>query len=60
MCPCSQFEVSVLSDEFAEMLKYMPEKVEPDFSSLVIAPMPGLVKSVSVCVGDMVSELSAV
>ena len=41
------------------MLQYMPEKVEPDLSALVMAPMPGLVKSVGVAVGDMVSNLCA-
>ena len=34
---------------------YMPEEVEMDVSTMVIAPMPGVVKSVSVQVGDMVS-----
>ncbi|XP_067944466.1 propionyl-CoA carboxylase alpha chain, mitochondrial-like [Watersipora subatra] len=50
------FTVSVLSDSFAAMMKHMSEKIEPDLSALVIAPMPGLVKSVNVSVGDMVSE----
>jgi len=50
------FEVSVLSDEFSDMMSHMPEKVEPDYSGLILAPMPGLVKSVNVQVGDMVSE----
>lgn len=47
--------MTVLSKEFAEFMKYMPEKEEPDYSALVMAPMPGLVKSVNVKVGDMVS-----
>ena len=33
----------------------MPEKVIMDTSTMVIAPMPGVVKSVAVKVGDMVS-----
>ena len=44
----------MLSDEFSDMISHMPEKVEPDYSSLILAPMPGLVKSVNVKVGDMV------
>ena len=36
---------------------YMPANVVVDTSSMVLAPMPGVVKSVAVQVGDMVSEL---
>ncbi|KAF6034308.1 PCCA [Bugula neritina] len=54
------FDVSVLTQDFAAMSQYMKEKVVPDFSGVVVAPMPGIVKSVAVSVGDMVSEGSEV
>lgn len=38
------------------MLKYMPEKVKIDLSSQVLSPMPGIVKSIAVEVGQKVSE----
>ena len=38
------------------MLKYMPEKVKVDLSSQILSPMPGIVKSVAVQVGQMVQE----
>lgn len=34
----------------------MPEKVEVDYSTVVIAPMPGMLKSVAVAEGDSVAE----
>ena len=51
-----QFEVSILERRMAELSKHMPKKVVQDTSRLVIAPMPGVVKSVSVKVGDDVSD----
>jgi len=36
-------------------MKHMPKKVKADTSTMVIAPMPGVVKSVAVKVGDLVS-----
>lgn len=50
-----QFQVSVMGDSYADMMQYMPEKEEPDYSRLILAPMPGLVKSVLVKPGDTVS-----
>jgi len=41
------------------MSQYMKEKVVPDFSGVVVAPMPGIVKSVAVSVGDMVRTPSS-
>lgn len=38
------------------MLKYMPEKKEIDLSSVVLSPMPGIVKSIAVEVGQEVFE----
>jgi propionyl-CoA carboxylase alpha chain len=37
-------------------LKYMPVKKQVDTSSHIVSPMPGIVKSVPVKVGDMVVE----
>ena len=37
-------------------MKYMPEKVIPDYSSMVLAPMPGMVKAVGVEEGQHVSD----
>ena len=51
---CSQFLVRVLDDYAASMLKFMPEKKEVDLSAVIVAPMPGMLKSVSVAMGDQV------
>ena len=39
-----------------EHYKYMPEKKHVDLSSHVISPMPGIVKSVAVEIGQMVND----
>eukprot|EP00914_Ancora_sagittata_P025642 GHVO01050787.1.p1 GENE.GHVO01050787.1~~GHVO01050787.1.p1 ORF type:complete len:689 (-),score=125.13 GHVO01050787.1:610-2430(-) len=52
----TKFEIQVLESRMAGYLKYMPEKHKMDVSTMVIAPMPGVVKSVAVAEGDMVSE----
>ncbi len=44
----------------AEMHKRLPEKEKPDLSKLIISPMPGLVVSVDVAVGQEVQEGEAV
>ena len=49
-----QFTVQVLDKHVADFVAYMPEKVQPDLSSQVIAPMPGVVKSVAVKEGQPV------
>ena len=54
-----QFSVRVLDDYAAQMQKYMPEIKEVDLSKVVLAPMPGMLKSVDVQVGDQVSTLWA-
>jgi propionyl-CoA carboxylase alpha chain len=38
----------------ADYLKYMIEKPKLDLSSVVLAPMPGMIKNVNVTVGQMV------
>ncbi|XP_037074960.1 propionyl-CoA carboxylase alpha chain, mitochondrial-like [Pollicipes pollicipes] len=50
------FDVQVYSDAAYEYFKMMPKKEEADVGKQVTSPMPGLVKSVAVSVGDMVSE----
>lgn len=50
------FDVQILSKRLADHLKYMIQKPKADLSTMVIAPMPGAVKSVAVKVGDEVSE----
>ena len=50
----SQSDVRVLSPRAAELHKLMPIKAPPDTSRHVAAPMPGLLVSVEVAVGDEV------
>lgn len=50
------FEVQVLENRMAEVWHFMPAKIIADVSTMVIAPMPGLVKSLAVKVGDQVAE----
>lgn len=40
----------------ADVWEYMPKKKVADTSAMVIAPMPGMVKSIAVKVGDEVSR----
>ena len=49
-----QYNTEVLPSDIAKYLKFMPEKKILDTSSVVIAPMPGLVKSVAVKEGQQV------
>jgi len=49
-----QFEVQILTTKLAEHWKYMIQKPKADLSTMVIAPMPGMVKSVAAKVGDEV------
>jgi propionyl-CoA carboxylase alpha chain len=46
--------VQVLSPHVAELAKHMIEKVPPDLSRYLIAPMPGLLTRLDVAVGDKV------
>ena len=48
--------VHVRTPRQAELAALMPEKLPPDTSRLLLCPMPGLVVSVSVVVGDEVQE----
>ena len=47
------FKVRVLEDRFAGMVKYMPEKPVLDLGKFLVAPMPGIIKSVAVKVTRM-------
>jgi propionyl-CoA carboxylase alpha chain len=47
-------QVQVLLPHVAELAKHMIEKVPPDLSRYLIAPMPGLLTKLDVAVGDKV------
>jgi propionyl-CoA carboxylase alpha chain len=47
-------EVQVFSPHVAELAHHMIEKVPPDLSRLLLAPMPGLLTRLNVAVGDKV------
>jgi propionyl-CoA carboxylase alpha chain len=47
-------KVQVLSPHVAELAHHMIEKVPPDLSRLLLAPMPGLLTRLDVAVGDKV------
>jgi propionyl-CoA carboxylase alpha chain len=51
----SQANVMVITPRAAELLKIMPVKSPPDMSKFLLSPMPGLLVSLSVKVGDTVS-----
>ena len=44
------FKVRVLEDRFADKVQYMPEKPVVDLGKFVLAPMPGIIKSLAVMV----------
>lgn len=52
----ADLKVSVHTPRQAELAAYMPEKLPPDTSKMLLCPMPGLVVSVAVEVGDEVQE----
>ena len=51
-----QFNVSVLTTRQAELMAFMPEKVEADTSNLLLCPMPGLIVSILVEEGQEVQD----
>src|SRR5256885_7316950 len=53
-------QVQVLSSHVAELAHHMIEKVPPDLSRLLLAPMPGLLTRLDVAVGDTVEAGQAV
>lgn len=52
----TKYKLHVYTQKSYDKLKLMPPKKIVDTSSQIISPMPGLVKSVMVKEGDMVSE----
>lgn len=52
----ADMDVNVLSPRQAELCVHMIEKIAPDTSKLLLCPMPGLVVSIAVEVGDEVQE----
>jgi len=50
------FKVKVLDDRFAEKVKFMPAKPVLDLGKFLVAPMPGIIKSVAVQAGDPINE----
>lgn len=50
------FNVYVLEQRMSQYMNLMPVKHKEDMSGKVVAPMPGVVKSVAVSVGQRVSE----
>jgi len=51
----SQVDVQIVTPKVAELLKYMPEKPEPDLSNFLLSPMPGLLVSLAVKEGDVIN-----
>lgn len=52
----TMFDVQILPEKLSDKWQYMIERPKADMAAMVIAPMPGMVKSVAVKVGDTVSE----
>ncbi|GAA4530716.1 acetyl/propionyl/methylcrotonyl-CoA carboxylase subunit alpha [Chelativorans composti] len=46
----------VRSPRVAELARLMPEKLPPDTSKMLLCPMPGVITSIAVKVGDTVEE----
>jgi propionyl-CoA carboxylase alpha chain len=51
----SQVDVRIVTPRVAELLRYMPVKAPPDLSKFLLSPMPGLLVSVAVKEGDVVT-----
>ena len=47
-------EARVMRPEIADLMKHMPEKIAPDLSKYLMAPMPGLLTKLQVAEGDKV------
>ena len=55
-CRGADLKVHVRTPRQAELAALMPEKLPPDTSKLLLCPMPGLVVSIAVEVGDEVQD----
>lgn len=51
-----QYDLRVLPEHAAKYMSIMPKKKQIDLASVLISPMPGIVKSVSVQVGQRVVD----
>ena len=51
-----KYNLKVVTKNAYDLLKYMPKKKQVDMSTVVVSPMPGIVKSVAVEVGQMINE----
>lgn len=56
----TKYHIQVHTKSAHDMLKYMPAKKHVDMSSKVLSPMPGIVKSIAVEVGQLVNEGSEI
>ncbi|CAF0824854.1 unnamed protein product [Rotaria sordida] len=52
----TKYDLRVLPERAAKYMPIMPEKKQLDLASVLISPMPGIVKSVSVKVGQRVTD----
>ncbi|XP_065886902.1 propionyl-CoA carboxylase alpha chain, mitochondrial-like [Dysidea avara] len=52
----NKYSVLVLDSQQAELYSHMPEKSDVSVAHLVLAPMPGVVKTIHCAVGDEVEE----
>ncbi|HUS53048.1 MAG TPA: acetyl/propionyl/methylcrotonyl-CoA carboxylase subunit alpha [Thermohalobaculum sp.] len=52
----ADLDVKVRSPRAAELARLMPSKLPPDTSKMLLCPMPGVVVSIAVAVGDEVQE----
>ena len=52
----ADLKVHVRTPRQAELAALMPEKLPPDTSKMLLCPMPGLIVSVNIEVGDEVQE----
>jgi propionyl-CoA carboxylase alpha chain len=52
----AEIDVAVYRESTANLLRLMPKRLPPDTSRFVMSPMPGLLRSLSVEVGDRVDE----
>ncbi len=52
----ADLKVAVLTPRQAELAALMPEKLPPDTSKMLLCPMPGLIVSMAVAVGDEVQD----
>ena len=52
----TKVKATVMRTDVARLVAIMPEKLPPDTSKFLLCPMPGLIKSIAVNVGDEVQE----